>query len=185
MRKSWRPFIISQDACLRRRLLSALNQKLLNRLLICRLNMFEEESGLENKKGIGWKLGFFLVVLLVWTVAYHLFLSPPTDFPKDAIFPIKEGSSLTTISRNLEEAKLIRSSSTFQFFAIILRGDRSAIAGDYYFAGPVSVFEIANRIIRGKFFLEPVTVTLTEGLTVAQIADVFLGELRSEEHTSE
>lgn len=85
---------------------------------------------------------------------------------------------MTAISRDLKEASLIRSPLAFQFSVIAMRGEHSLAAGDYYFSQPISAFEIAQRLTGGKFFLEPVKITLAEGLTASQMADILSEKLR-------
>ena len=140
--------------------------------------MIFREYEQDGKKGRAWKLALFLAIVFFTTLIYHLFLSPPSDFPIDSTAVIKNGESSVQIATRFKELKIIRSSATFQFFVIFLRDDRRIVAGDYYFVQPLPVWNVAKRVVSGKFFTDPARVTLPEGLTTEQMVEIFSEKLR-------
>jgi len=50
-------------------------------------------------------------------------------------------------------------------------------AGDYYFDRPLTLLEVARRITQGQFGLEPLRITIPEGATTYQMAQLFSEKL--------
>lgn len=118
------------------------------------------------------------VVGIVCIALYVHLIAPPETFPLRVIVTIEEGETLSEIANDLEQRGLIQSSETFKMFAI-LRLEESAMAGDYFFEEPLSVFTIAGRIARGEYGLNPIRVTIPEGLMNSQMTEILslrLGE---------
>lgn len=113
-----------------------------------------------------------LLVLLFIFLLVAAASKAPTDFPLGANLTIKEGDNLEIVSTELKEKGLIRSETYFTFL-ILLRGDsKSLISGDYIFDERVSSFGIANKITKGRYGLPTKTVTLPEGLTIKEMAEI-------------
>jgi UPF0755 protein len=100
----------------------------------------------------------------------------PKNFPIGAILNIKEGSSLRSVSKYLEENNIIDSRVFFETFVIIFEGEK-VVSGDYLFESKISVFEVARRVSKGERHLAPVKVTIPEGFNVADIAKAFVVKL--------
>lgn len=100
------------------------------------------------------------------------FVSPPRDFPEGSLVKIKKGSVLDDVSVRLEEKGLIRSAGTLSNLVIFLDSEAGVIAGDYYFRKPENSFTIASRITKGDFGMEPIKVTIPEGLRRDELADL-------------
>ncbi len=118
------------------------------------------------------KLGRFLLVSLGF-LALLTILMPPSDFPRGSMVEIEEGVGLQTISLKLEEEKIIRAPFWFRVFAILMGGERSMKAGEYYFEKPQSTLEIAWRLTHGLYGVENVRLVVFEGFTKEKIADLF------------
>ncbi|MFA6000242.1 MAG: endolytic transglycosylase MltG [Candidatus Paceibacterota bacterium] len=118
----------------------------------------------------------FGLVLLLGSF-YYFFLSAPGDFPADAIANIEEGKNLRNVSFYLKNQHIIRSRLAFEAFAILYGGERHLISTDYFFEDPLPVYEIARRISKGERHLAPVKVTIPEGFTVAEAAQVLSSKL--------
>ena len=73
----------------------------------------------------------------------------------------------------MEEKSVVRSAVVFQFFAILFGGDKQVLAGDYFFEKKVPVFSVASRLSRGDYQLEAVKITIPEGFTLREMADLF------------
>lgn len=106
---------------------------------------------------------------------YAFVLSPPSSFKTPAMLVVESGTPLRSIADTLERKEMIRSSFLFTAGVVLVRGEKGAVAGNYFFAHPQNVFTIAARIAFGRHELTPVKVTLPEGSTVEEMAQI-LGE---------
>ncbi|MEI6580648.1 MAG: endolytic transglycosylase MltG [bacterium] len=121
----------------------------------------------------------FVVFLFLFSIFYFLFLSAPNNFPSQSIISIEKGATLTSISEDLKEKKIIRSKVLFEAFVIIYGGENHIAQGDYLFEGKLPVFEVARRISKRDRHLATVKVTIPEGFDSAQISDTFSAKLRN------
>jgi len=111
----------------------------------------------------------FSVLLLLFTFYFYL-ISPPTHFPVGHIIAIEKGTILKDIALDLKSKDVIRSPFLFRGAVIVLGGERSAHAGDYYLHEKESVFTLAYRIAYGQFKLTPIKVQIPEGLNTKEVA---------------
>src|SRR3989344_7984577 len=116
---------------------------------------------------------FLIAVLLV----FFLFLSAPPHFPTETIVRIEKGSSLRSVSLQLKNDGIIRSRSAFEAFVILFGREKNVISTDYYFEQALPVYEVARRVSKGEHHMPKIKVTIPEGFTSAQIADVFSSKL--------
>lgn len=113
------------------------------------------------------------ISMLVMVIAiYAICVRPPAAFPVRTIIIIKENAGLNEIVKQMYDMKVIRSPLLLRTAVIFKSGQRGVLAGNYYFEHPVGVFDVASRLTRGLFGLTPLRVTLTEGMTVSQMAVV-------------
>jgi len=98
--------------------------------------------------------------------------SSPTTFNKDIIIEIEEGATLKEVSQLLKDEKIIQSRSIFSTLLIIQGKDDNIVAGDYQFDYSHSIFEVSKRITTGDYGIELSRITLTEGLTLRQMANM-------------
>lgn len=122
-----------------------------------------------QKKFIFCVLGFIIFLVFI----NLLFFSVPKNFPAGIIINIKEGSSLRSISKDLEENNIIRLRVIFETFVIIFGGEKYTASGDYLFESKIPVFEVARRVFKGERHLAPIKVTIPEGFNVSDISKVF------------
>jgi len=120
---------------------------------------------------------FCVLSLIMFLVFVNiLFFNAPNNFPEGTILNIKEGSSLRSTSKYLEENRIINSRVLFETFVIIFEGEK-VVSGDYLFENKIPVFEVARRVSRGERHLAPVKVTIPEGFNMADIAKAFVLKL--------
>lgn len=117
-------------------------------------------------------LGSAFIVFIAILSLYYVFFNIPSNFPKGKIINIKEGASLRSISKNLEEENIISSRPIFEAFVIFYGGEKHLIPGDYLFDEKVRSYEVAKRISTGEKHLAPVKITIPEGFTVNDIAQL-------------
>ncbi|MBP9711188.1 MAG: endolytic transglycosylase MltG [Candidatus Pacebacteria bacterium] len=104
--------------------------------------------------------GFFTV--LAAFVVYGALFAPPRMFSTDSYVRVTQGESVSEIAEDLKEQSFIRSRTVFNLIAK-LYGDRSVIAGEYYFSHPQSALTIVRRLVNGTFEVEPIKITIPEG----------------------
>lgn len=109
--------------------------------------------------------GILFVVLL-------FFLFPPSAFPVHHSFEVKEGIYLMSLSQELAEQSIVRSPLLLRFFIRLFASERDIIAGTYFWEQPLSTSVVAWRLTHGWFGIEPVKVTIPEGVTVREMAAI-------------
>ncbi len=120
------------------------------------------------------KIFFVLgVIFLAVVLAFGVFFSAPKNFPTSKIIEIEKGSSLVKVSETLKKEGVIKYPRALDAFVIVFGGDKSAIAGDYSFERPLTVFEVAYRIINGIHGIDSVKIKIPEGATKEEISAIF------------
>ena len=119
------------------------------------------------------------IVAFIILVGALVFLNTPSSkFPTGTTITIESGETLSGIAKDLKSHNIIRSSFLFQVIATLLSGDKKVIAGDYGFNQPISEYEVISRLIKGKYGLTPVRVTIQEGLSMQQMATLLSAKLK-------
>src|ERR1035437_3165236 len=102
----------------------------------------------------------------------------PKDFIPGTIVHVEKSSSLGTTATILAKDHVIKSAFFFKVLAT-LRGARHGIAaGDYLFKTAPFSWTVAGRLVRGDQGLDPIKVTLPEGLTVHAMGDVLAKNIK-------
>jgi UPF0755 protein len=165
----------------------------LERLLLEKIENLRLKVG-SNPKVIIWRLHLFgihpffgkhlfkiinvvIVIFLFYSGLYILSWRSPRPFPEQALVTVERGESLSQITKTFKQKGVIRSSLWLQTFIIILGGEKRVIAGDYYFPKAVSVFKVANMLHKGKFGLIAKKITIPEGTSSYEIAEILEREL--------
>lgn len=116
--------------------------------------------------------GIFSLLLtsgLVWS-AWHL-LTPHQGYAEPEVFVlIPRGSSLGSISQVLEDQGVIRSAFFFKAYLRLTRGSPSLKAGEYRFDRPLTISDVAEKLLRGDIYYH--RVTIPEGLVLERIAEI-------------
>lgn len=119
---------------------------------------------------------FFLLILsaIVFTSAFYLFNYYTQKFVFNSqlkIVEIKKGESVKTISKKLQENKVILNDKLFILYVVFNKLQSSLKAGEYEFSKNITIKEVTDKLLRGEVRLRKVTIP--EGLTVKQIAGIF------------
>ncbi|MCX6751637.1 MAG: endolytic transglycosylase MltG [Candidatus Nomurabacteria bacterium] len=122
------------------------------------------------------KTVYIIGVIIFFLLVFSLFFNAPDNFPTGIILNIKEGSSLRSVSKYLEENHIIRSRVLFETFVIIFEGEK-VVSGDYLFDNKIPVFEVARRLSKGERHLASIKVTIPEGFTILEISKTFASKL--------
>lgn len=120
-------------------------------------------------------LGFAVATLV--TFFSLVFWSVPNNFPKETTIRIEKGSGVSSTADFLHERNVIHSKFWFKTVAVLSGNSKNIIAGDYYFKSGQNVFTVISRISRGEYDLVPLRITVPEGLTVFQTADLMAQKL--------
>lgn len=122
-------------------------------------------------------VGYAVIALFIYTSFYTLFWRSPRPFPEQALVTIERGESLFQIANSFEQKKVVRSGFWLKTFIFILGGEKRVIAGDYYFPSAVSVFKVAKMIHKGEFGLIAKKITIPEGSSSFEIAEILKNNL--------
>lgn len=114
-----------------------------------------------------------MAFLVMFGVLWMIFIWPPAEFSQGKYFYINQGDTLSHIAYNLGQEQVIKSPFAFKVITkIVLARGNSAFAGEYFFEKPLNAFSVARRIVNGIFVTEPIKVTIPEGLTKFQTAEL-------------
>lgn len=123
--------------------------------------------------------GIGLLLIFVFLSSYALFWRSPRPFPEETLISIKKGESLSQIADSFEKNSIVRSSFWLKVFIILQDGEKSVIAGDYYFPSAISVFKVARMLHNGQFGLIARKVTFPEGTSSMEMAEILKKSLIS------
>ena len=133
-------------------------------------------------------LSIFIIIILI----IFYFLSAPFK-NSDTLIHIYSGRSLSSISSELINEKVIRNDLTLKVFIKLLGTKKGIISGDYLIKKNSLVWIVAWQISRGNHNVLPIKITLKEGITKDNMAkiladkipnfntDLFLNDPRSKE----
>ncbi|MDH4082006.1 MAG: endolytic transglycosylase MltG [Nitrospira sp.] len=125
-------------------------------------------------------IGIITVVAIAATVVYQTIrwaegpVLSESDHPVNKIVVIPEGATFLQAAVLLEREQLIRSRSRFVMLGKSQDADRKIQPGEYEFNGAMPPTEILSKLLTGRVLLY--TVTIPEGYTINQIADVLEGQ---------
>ena len=162
-----------------------------------------EESELHERRKYGffwydwiWKVlrpvlvfaaSFVIVCGLVytaWTKVDGMFFAP-VDRQDTTVqaFEVKSGSSLSTVSANLEAAGLIHNHTVFKYMADFMGTGQKIQSGHYQLSRSMSATEILDQLISGDGRPLTTSITIIPGWTVEDVAAYLVtqGVLRDKE----
>lgn len=141
----------------------------------------------------------YLVFLLCFIILslYSVFRAPTETLGivngQGITIHVSKGETLDQIVKEAKDKKIIRSEDALKIFVTFLGVSHRIPVGDYVFKESVSLPTVALRLAVGRHGIEPLKITLKEGLTNADIAeilsskistfrrDIFLSDSRSKE----
>ena len=126
-------------------------------------------------------LGAFFVATL-----YAGFIKAPFAYPEGTAFTVSTGSTVSEVGETLKEKHVIFSPTLFKVFIRLISSD-GVYAGTYSFPEKETLFSIAYRFSAGITETTPIKVTIPEGVTareIAQILKISLGDFNADEFYS-
>ena len=107
-----------------------------------------------------------------WQKVDDMFFSPMDSADGQTVsFSVKSGSSLSAVSRNLEEAGLIHNHTVFKYMADFMGMGQKIQSGDYELSRAMSATEILNQLIAGDGKPLTTSITIIPGWTVEDVAN--------------
>lgn len=95
----------------------------------------------------------------------------PADHPPTKVVMISDGAPFQQVAALLEREELIRSRQAFVFLGKMQEAERKIHPGEYELNAAMAPAEILAKLLAGRVLLH--SVTIPEGYTIKQIADVF------------
>ncbi|MDB5265902.1 MAG: Endolytic murein transglycosylase [Parcubacteria group bacterium] len=123
-----------------------------------------------------WRYVVAAIVLVLLIPIYILF-TPAVGFPKGQIISIPADSASDQIASQLAAQHVIRSAFQFKVLARLTGQDRQLESGMYVFKQSLGLVSVMNRLATGNHGIAEARVTLTEGMTAKDMAQVIAAQL--------
>lgn len=126
-----------------------------------------------SKKLLGVMILYATITVITVFCAVILILStPPTSWTGEKMLEIDRGMSIKAITQRADEEGVVRSSTLLYLALNYFHGETQIYAGTYVFSQPLSVFGVADKLAVNDVQNNLTTLTLPEGYTAAQIAQI-------------
>lgn len=116
---------------------------------------------------------FFIIFLLL---CYYAFSAPSDNKSflnnQSVIIHVSKGDTLTKVSHYLETKRIVKESFYLKAFFVMFKLNTKLKTGDYKFDEPLPVWMVAWQLSKGNHMVDPVKITLKEGVTNHQIIDI-------------
>lgn len=120
-----------------------------------------------------------------WQKVDEMFFAPTDSQNEEVVsFSVKSGSSLSTVSKNLEAAGLIHNHTVFKYMADFMGMGQKIQSGNYELTRAMSATEILDQLISGDGKPLTTKITIIPGWTVEDVAD-YLVEIKVLSSTDE
>ena len=117
---------------------------------------------------------------------YAGFIKAPFAYPEGGAFVVSTGTTVTEVGEMLKEKHVIYSPALFKVFVRLISSE-GVRAGTYSFPEKETLFSVAYRFSKGITETTPIKVTIPEGVTareIAQILKIALGDFNAGEFYS-
>ena len=95
---------------------------------------------------------------------------PPSDFPVDTSIEIEPGTSISAITKQLESQRVVKSALLLYVVLLTNYEPENVKASTYYLDTPLSVFAVADMLVRGDFNANLISFTHIEGERASHVA---------------
>ncbi len=114
----------------------------------------------------------WLLALICIACAFITYsVSSPAAFPTGTSIELRSGG-LDSITAKLKEAHIIRYRTPLKLILKLTKRETAIQAGEYYFERPIGALSLAARLVGGRFNIRTVKISIPEGSTSFQIADI-------------
>lgn len=111
-------------------------------------------------------------IILILLVFVYFVSAPFGSFDKPLMIEISSGDSLKTISVEIRDAGIIRSSDLLRLMISFYGGQNHIKAGVYEFDSPANVWNVAYRLSHQDYGYTPVKLTFPEGINSVNILSI-------------
>jgi UPF0755 protein len=120
---------------------------------------------------------FLLLAIFSVTLGVIINNSQSPEFFKEKVVEIPGGYGGVAIASLLKKEGLIKSETLFLLSLRYFGNETSIPAGTYLFKEPMNVMRVAARFSEGDHGISRMKITIPEGLTAREMADIFAGNL--------
>ncbi len=113
-----------------------------------------------------------IALVLILVIVTAIASTAPGSFKAGSSVVIGKGQTLTQATNLLMQKGIIRSRFLFKVYATILGGTTGVRSGEYLFDRPESSLRVAKRLVGGQEGFPLVKVTIPEGSSSSDIADI-------------
>lgn len=116
---------------------------------------------------------FFIILLACAIAASFVYMESrsPTSLKDGTIFTIEQGDTIREVAKRLEIQGCIKNSLLFEFLMRLPLTNMQIKVGTYKLSEGMDTFTLIDKFVKGEQLL--IKVTVPEGYTVRQIAQVF------------
>lgn len=136
-----------------------------------RVVVVDEEFTTKQKHRRMFLWSFALLIPIILPYLWGIAIAPPKDFLPNTYIEIPRGT-LAETAIFLKDHSLIRSETIFLFTIQRAGKEKGIQSGKYFFKDPASVFEVARRVMRAEYGIKQLKVTLPEGITSKEMANI-------------
>jgi UPF0755 protein len=111
-------------------------------------------------------------IIFFLLIAIYFVSAPYGSFNKPLMIEISSGDSLKSISSEIKDAGVIRSSNLLRLMISVYGGENKIKAGVYEFDRPSNVFNIAYRLSHQDYGYIPVKLTFPEGVNSKDVLNI-------------
>lgn len=135
--------------------------------------MFYFYNPFKKKLNIFKKISIKIFILLFsfFIIFFFYFLTPPFG-NEDVVVNVTKGKSVISVGNELKEKKSIRSIFLFKVFFKFFDKNKM-LEGDYLVYKNSPVFNVSKQFANGKYNIDKIKITLREGLTNEEMAQIF------------
>lgn len=154
-----------------------------------RLNMAAQNNEMDELDTFKWTayrklivtgISIFITLIILGLgalIGYRMFLAPVSPGNhEEHVLIINRGSSVISIANQLEKEGFVRSSMAFRLYIDFSGKSHMLSPGRYILEKSMTIEEIVDRLTSGGEIIDIVTLTIVEGTTVEELADMLLKE---------
>ncbi len=105
----------------------------------------------------------------IYVYAYDVYV-PVNKNGSDRVFSVSKGEGVKEISRDLQNAGLIRSSFFFETYVWLTKSQSKFVAGDFTLSSKLNTAEIVKVFVSGETLSKERTIKIVEGWNAKEIA---------------
>lgn len=146
----------------------------------------EESIDINNTqpRRISKRLIVLFVLIFLFVLSFYLFFLKSPNNRGDIVVHIKYGESIGDVSEELYKAGVVKSPKLLQSFVAFFGSDQNLNVGDYKFEKGLSLPVVGYRLSRGLHHVSPIKVTIPEGKTNIEIANILASKIDNFDKTN-